>query len=39
MSTYTNSNRHTRALSAATTRHGVVLGFLIYLAALVRLAG
>lgn len=38
MSTHANLN-HTRALSAATSKHGVVLGFLIYLLALVRLAG
>lgn len=36
MSTHANLN-HTRALSAATSKHGVVLGFLIYLLALVRL--
>lgn len=35
MSTYTNLN-HTQAFRAATSRHGVVLGFLVYILALIR---
>lgn len=38
MSNYTNLN-HTRALSAATSRHGVIGGLVVYILALVRLVG